>query len=93
MFMLFFGMAVIIGTVVLGAYTGKSWLCCWEGVGAIPEDPGEKGGRVVCVSRSAPVPPREQAFWGRAGWENAHYREQPRAEDRAGVCPVKVVTA
>jgi hypothetical protein len=35
MLVLLFGIAAIVGTVLLGAYTDDSWLCCWEGVGAI----------------------------------------------------------
>jgi hypothetical protein len=63
MLVLLFGTTALVGTVVLGAYAGESWLCCWEGVGTIPEDSGKIGGHVARASRSAPVPEQEGALW------------------------------
>lgn len=38
MFVLFFGIAAIVGTVVLGACGSESWLCFWDGMEEAPQD-------------------------------------------------------
>jgi hypothetical protein len=63
MLVLLFGIAAIVGTVVLGAYAGESWLHCWEGVGEIREDCGEIRGQVDRVSCAVPAAQKEEALW------------------------------
>jgi len=38
MWILAFGIVVLIGTVVMAAYGSQSWLCFWEQVGQAKQD-------------------------------------------------------
>ncbi len=44
MLVLFVGIAALIGTVVLGAYSSESWLNFWEDFGQTPEEHDALGG-------------------------------------------------
>ncbi|OHB62612.1 MAG: hypothetical protein A2Y76_09815 [Planctomycetes bacterium RBG_13_60_9] len=63
MLVLFFGIAAIVGTVVLGARSGESCLRYWEGLGEIQEDHREIHGQVDPAPRPVAATEKERAPW------------------------------